>query len=449
MIDSRYFSAIDLGSSNCRIVLGEYSPERHTLAVREAYRFDHKVLNSDGKLFWDWQTISENIICGLETTAKIAPGKIESVSCDSWGQDFGMLDEAGVLLQAPYTYRNSFHAPGAEKIAAFYSKPYPQPGKICSLSQLAAIRMREPELLNKCHTILHMAELVHNLLGKTLHGDPTLNGISRFVDAATMEYDFELLKKLDLPTGIFPEQHTGVIGKVSHEKLLKNFSGTKIISGSGHDTAGAIFGAQTEKNEFFVSLGSYLMCAITVDKLPPSLPEGCSIVPTVDGKYAISTGGNGMYIQQKAVEAWQKCGLSVDYAALDKIMMSAENFGVFNVNDPIFSDTSKSMPQQISALLDNKCQADDLAGIWRSIYCSMSNELDRCLKSLQQITGVIPTQTVMVSGGVKNQLLTENFCSRNHLTRREAPIESSAVGNLLNQLQYNNINISNLIIKEN
>ena len=67
------------------------------------------------------------------------------------------------------------------------------------------------------------------------------------------------------------------------------------------------------------------MCAITVDKLPPSLPEGCSIVPTVDGKYVAYSIGSAINGDTADIH-FEKAdkNYSGAFAAINKMFASCE-----------------------------------------------------------------------------------------------------------------------------
>ena len=93
--------AIDLGASSGRVIAGALDDGR--LSLREAHRFEHAPRMADGALRWDWRAITVGVRAGL--AAAIGDGAIAGVSCDSWAQDFELLDADGDLLAEPVSYR--------------------------------------------------------------------------------------------------------------------------------------------------------------------------------------------------------------------------------------------------------------------------------------------------------------------------------------------------------
>lgn len=67
------------------------------------YRFPNVLRNVGGALSWDYPALLENVIRSLVDSA---PFGIRSVGIDTWGLDFGLLDEKASLLEWPVSYRD-------------------------------------------------------------------------------------------------------------------------------------------------------------------------------------------------------------------------------------------------------------------------------------------------------------------------------------------------------
>ena len=101
----RYFAAADLGASSGRVILGTLEDGRFTLA--ETIRFGNgPVPGDDGSIHTDARGLFEQIRAGIEIAIARSGGALESVGVDTWGVDYGRLNAAGELLEAPFHYRD-------------------------------------------------------------------------------------------------------------------------------------------------------------------------------------------------------------------------------------------------------------------------------------------------------------------------------------------------------
>ena len=100
------FLAIDLGASNGKTVLGKINGEK--LEFVEVHRFDNLPFDINNNTFWDFNNLYKNIIISLQKAGRFDDVEIESVGIDSWGVDFGLIDNEGFLLSNPFHYRNPF-----------------------------------------------------------------------------------------------------------------------------------------------------------------------------------------------------------------------------------------------------------------------------------------------------------------------------------------------------
>ena len=91
--------AIDLGSSSGRAVRGEY--QDGSLTYREIYRFENVPVQKGRYLCWDFDLLLEEVKHSIEMA-----GDIDSIGIDTWGADFGILDQKGQLLMSPVHYRD-------------------------------------------------------------------------------------------------------------------------------------------------------------------------------------------------------------------------------------------------------------------------------------------------------------------------------------------------------
>ena len=107
--------AVDFGASSirvCRVDLGARPP-----AVEVVHRHGHgPVADGAGHLRWDWGRLVAEMDAGL--AAAVARGPVASIGVDTWGVDYGLLDERGELVAPPFSYRDDRTAGYASVVAA-------------------------------------------------------------------------------------------------------------------------------------------------------------------------------------------------------------------------------------------------------------------------------------------------------------------------------------------
>src|SRR5690349_1471209 len=111
--------AIDIGAESGRGVVGEFDGRR--LQVHEVRRFPNIPVQDGGTLCWDFP----KLFAEVEQTIQAA-GPVASVGVDTWGVDFGLLDQHGQLTANPVHYRDKRTSGVLEKIPR--EKTYEQTG---------------------------------------------------------------------------------------------------------------------------------------------------------------------------------------------------------------------------------------------------------------------------------------------------------------------------------
>ena len=90
--------AVDLGASSARVALVEFGGAEPRIEV--VHRYVHTPLrDSEGALRWDWRRLVAEVEKGLELGLR--RGSIASIGVDTWGVDYGLVDEARLELAAP------------------------------------------------------------------------------------------------------------------------------------------------------------------------------------------------------------------------------------------------------------------------------------------------------------------------------------------------------------
>ena len=372
--------AVDLGATSGRIMLGGKN-----FPLVEVYRFETPMLHLPSGIHWDFESIFSHILTGLKQidTKKYT---VVSLSCDSWAQDFGLLDSAGNLTAPPFSYR--------DKGAA-----------VSSIARLKYIEDKFPERLEKAETLLHIADLVHYRLCGSRRSNHTLKAISG------------LPEDHPLPA---PEADCEIIGRI-HHPALPNLSGLPVISGAGHDTAAAYAGSGIKDGEILLSLGTWLMAAEPWDNAG-ELPENFKRLPLIRKKFARTSGGMGLWPFQECVKLWKQRGCFPGYAILDQ---EAENSGITDWIDPDTPElfAPENMEEAIFSLAGRKCSPPETTALllrgtaWRirQTVAGFGHDFSRA---------------VLVGGGSKCAYLCRLISERLNCPLSVGAGEASAAGNI-------------------
>ncbi len=98
------YLAVDIGASSGRHILGWV--EGGKLRLEEIYRFENQLTRKNGRLCWNMDALTEEILRGLERCRELS--KIpDSMGIDTWAVDFVLLDGQGAPLGDAVAYRDN------------------------------------------------------------------------------------------------------------------------------------------------------------------------------------------------------------------------------------------------------------------------------------------------------------------------------------------------------
>ena len=160
-MNDKYYVACDLGAESGRVIAGRLCSGK--LTFEEIHRFPNGPVNVDGSLHWDVANIFDELKIGLQ---KIADRNLSvvSLSVDSWGVDYVLVDEDGEMLAQPFNYRDArtdstfpaaIEQAGRELIFAETGIQFMQ---INTLYQLIAENHNQPERLRAAKFFLTIAD---------------------------------------------------------------------------------------------------------------------------------------------------------------------------------------------------------------------------------------------------------------------------------------------------
>ena len=95
--------AFDFGASSGRAIVSIFDGE--SIKLDEVYRFPNEPVRVGKRFYWDFLRLFHELKKGLALAYK-KYGNIDSIGIDTWGVDYGLIDENGDLLGNPFNYRD-------------------------------------------------------------------------------------------------------------------------------------------------------------------------------------------------------------------------------------------------------------------------------------------------------------------------------------------------------
>ena len=253
------FLAVDIGATSGRHIVGW--KENGELKTEEVYRFPNGVAEKDGHLTWDIGALEDHVRAGIDAALEKYP-KIESLSIDTWGVDYVLMNGSEPILPC-YAYRDSRTESAIEAVhkilpfAELYRRTGIQFQPFNTIYQLYADKMAGR--LEKATCFLMMPEyLMYRLCGAESHEytNATTGGM---ISAETGTFDPEIIRALGLPEHLFhPLQQPGT--------PIGEYKGIQVVLCATHDTGSAVEGIPMEGNELYISSGTWSLLGVKTPK---------------------------------------------------------------------------------------------------------------------------------------------------------------------------------------
>lgn len=440
--------AFDFGASSGRAILGIF--ENGTLKTEEIHRFSNDPVTVNGTFYWDILRLFFEIKQGITKCVAAGHKDISSISIDTWGVDFGLLDKNGILAENPVNYRDSrtdgipekvFEKISAEEI---YSKTGIQFMKFNTLFQLYYLATERPELLQKSETFLFIPDLLAYFLTGEKTCEYTIASTSQLLDAEKRDWDFELMEKLGIRTDIFPKivKPGTVIGKLLPE--LRDELGVgdvDVVACASHDTASAVVSAPISKNEksCYISCGTWSLLGAELDE-PILTEQSRTLNFTNEGGYGNTVrylkNISGLWLMQETRRQWIREGENISFKDIDKMLESEVSANVYINPELDMFVAPGNMPRRINEYL-NATGQDTPKSKGQTALCileSLALTYKYYITSLEKILDCTFDSVHLIGGGVKDENLCRFTASATGKTVTAGPVEATALGNIAVQL---------------
>jgi rhamnulokinase len=442
------FAAIDIGASSGRVILGTVagSPGGTRAELETVHRFPNGVKEFDGGLRWDFDALFAEVLTGLAAAATAAAARgegIASIGIDTWAVDYGLVNEAGELVAAPFSYRDDRSRAAVARVhqeldpARLYATTGLQFLPFNTIYQLAT----EPSLDGL------QALLIPDLIGFLLTGqrrtEATNASTTGLFDAVAGEWATEFLAALGLPGDLFPpliqpgETLGTLLPGIAERTGLS--AATKVVAVGSHDTASAVAAVPADANDFaYVSSGTWSL--VGVELAHPVLTEASRAANFtnergVDGTIRYLRNVGGLWLLSECQRTWAAEGYRPELEELlDAAAILPPGGPVINADDPNFISPD-NMPERIRAAVRNTGAVlpGHPAHIVRCILDSLAAGYARTIADAERLADVHAGVVHIVGGGSQNRLLCQLTADATGKTVIAGPVEATALGNVLVQ----------------
>ena len=416
--------AVDLGASSGRVMLGSFDGEK--ISVEELHRFSNDPVILGKTMYWDFLRLFHEIKQGLIKSK--AYGKIDSISVDTWGVDFGILDEEGNLLENPVHYRDARVTGMLEKSFEsidkdrFYQITGNQFMEINTVFQLLYLSLNRKRQLDLADSLLMMPDLFNYYLSGEKCCEYSAASTTQLLDAVRKEWSGEVIEKLQLPGHLLQKivpsgTPVGMLRPEICEEL--GVEPMKVVAGAGHDTQCALAAVPTgEKDFIFISCGTWSLFGTELDT-PIINEKSTRFNITNEG----GVGGKISFLKNIIGE-------------LEKLAASEEPFrSLIDPDAPEFAP-SGNVPRRIREFCKRTGQPvpETEGQLVRCINESLALKYRMALEEIKECTGKEYPVIHMVGGGTQSALLCQLTADACKCPVYAGPIEATVYGNIAIQL---------------
>ena len=220
-MSKKQYLVFDFGASNGRAVLACYDGARFDMEV--THRFENRPVLAGGTLYWDILRLFWELKAGIQISSRKAED-IRSMGIDTWGADYGLLDERGVLISNPVNYRDNQSIKDSESLfeiiggRELFRLTGADINPIFDLFRLYSQKKNNPSSIKYTSTYLSIGDLLNYFLTGNKYNEFTRFTTNIIYNQREKRLEKSILKRLGIPDDIFPEliypgHKVGNIGK--------------------------------------------------------------------------------------------------------------------------------------------------------------------------------------------------------------------------------------------
>jgi rhamnulokinase len=439
------FLAFDIGASSGRAIIGHLND--NIISLKEIYRFYNGMTLIHGRYHWDIFRIFEDIKKGMKEA--VDQNEIPaSIGIDTWGVDYGLLDEAGHILELPYAYRDHRTDKAMDDLFRIIPKEelYNLTGiqflQFNTVFQLyAAVRDRLP-IMKLSEDLLFIPDLLNYLLTGVKRSEFSFATTSQLYNPRTKAWAPEIFEKIGISVDIMQEivDPGSIIGGLSEDILNETGMPRVMVTAvASHDTGSAIAAIPAEDEDFaYISSGTWSLMGIE-SNIPvislKSLAFNFTNEGGVAGTFRVLKNIMGLWLIQECKRSWADAGADFSYQALANMASSSKHFKTLIDPDHSSLLNPKNMPEALSSLARTAMEPEmeNPGEFSRCIFESLAFRYRQTVEELKQISDKDIRKIHIIGGGSQNELLCRFTANATGLPVIAGPAEGTALGNIMVQ----------------
>ena len=322
-----HYLACDLGADSGRLMLGSLNDDK-IISLTELHRFPNGPMKNVGALHWN----IDGLFAELKTGLKLAAATqlpIASISTDSWGVDYVLYDERGLILSPVWCYRDGRTALGIENVNARIDWPtlYAITGiQFMSFNTIYQVAAEPPERLAQAKQLLLIGDAFNYFCSGVARSEVSIASTTQLYNPTFNRWSKRIFAALGLHENLFaPICPSGTkLGPLKKNLVAESgLPPLEVIATCSHDTGAAVAAIPaTGDNWAFLSSGTWSLMGIELPK--PVINEQAR---TLGFTNEIGFGNTvrllkniiGLWIVQECRRQWVKEGTKYDFAALEKL----------------------------------------------------------------------------------------------------------------------------------
>lgn len=448
--------AVDLGASSGRVIAGGLQSGKIQLA--EIWRFENQPVRMQQDLLWNhlglWQNITHGLRLAADQIAAMPGARIESVGVDTWGVDFGLLDDHDQLVSPVRCYRDprnqgrmhdAIQRVSREEIFAETGLQFME---INTLYQLLAAQQAGDVGFRHATSLLMMADLFHWMLSGERTIEASNASTTQLLSPVNGTWSQKLLGAFNLPAGWFPPPTPAgtPIGLVQPSvAAMTGLHDVPVVVPATHDTASAVLSvpasgfAPARPDWCYISSGTWSLMGVELPapKITPLCAElNFTNEGGVHGSTRLLKNIGGLWIFQQIRAALQRRGTAPSWAEMVEQAAAAPPFSLLINPDDAALLAPTDMIDEICALASRTGQStpSDNGVLFRAALEGLALRYRLTLESLERLTESAISTIHIVGGGSLNGLLCQMTADACNRTVVAGPVEATAIGNVVMQM---------------
>lgn len=441
----KYYLAVDIGASSGRHILSHI--ENGKIVVEEIYRFPNSMEECGGQKIWNVGALFQEIKTGMKKCKAL--GKVPvSVGIDTWAVDFVLLDKDGRQVGNAVAYRDGRTRGMDEKVyelipeKELYGRTGIQKQLFNTIYQLMALKIKNPIEFQQADKLLMVPDYFNFLLTGNAAAEYTNATTTQLVNAATKDWDFELIQKLGYPANIFQKIQAPGTGLGSLKEDIAGEIGysCRVVLPATHDTGSAVVavpfeGESGEGNALYISSGTWSLMG--TERMEADCSErGRQHNFTNEGGYQYRFRYLKNIMGLWMIQSLRKeIGGGLGFGEICEAASKCSIPSIVDCNDNRFLAPA-SMAGEIKAACRESGQKEPegIAEAAAVIYNSLAKCYADAKKEIEEITGRNYGCIHIIGGGANADYLNRLTAEATGTKVCAGPVEATAIGNLAVQM---------------